>query len=98
VNLVCKQILHQQFLRLNVLGFLTLENDESPGNLGVRDVALALKWIKKNIRHFGGDANKVTLGGFGSGGSIAVTLMLSPIGQGLMHRVCHIMREIAMLV
>jgi len=57
--------------------------------MGVRDAALALKWVKKHIGNFGGDSNSVTLMGFSSGGSIALTLMLSPIGQGLMDKVSH---------
>ena len=36
--------------RLGVLGFLTLETDEAPGNLGLRDQALALEFVKKEVR------------------------------------------------
>lgn len=35
--------------RLGVLGFLTMENDQAPGNLGLRDQALALEWIKQEV-------------------------------------------------
>ena len=36
--------------RLGVLGFLTLESDDAPGNLGLRDQALALDFIKREVR------------------------------------------------
>jgi carboxylesterase type B len=47
--------------RLNALGFLSLESDQAPGNLGLRDVALALKWVRQNIEAFGGKSDQITL-------------------------------------
>ena len=41
------------------------------GNLGLRDIALALKWVKSNIGDYGGDADKVTVFGQ-SAGSMAI--------------------------
>ena len=37
------------------------------GNLGLKDIQLALKWVQKNISHFGGDPSKVTIVGSGAG-------------------------------
>lgn len=48
--------------RLGILGFL-FNGKEIKGNLGLLDQRLALEWIKKNIKQFGGDPNKVTLSG-----------------------------------
>ena len=41
--------------RLDVLGFLTLENEMAPGNLGLSDQNLALQWVQEHISKFGGD-------------------------------------------
>lgn len=35
--------------RIGVLGFLSLETNEAPGNLGLRDQALALEFIKREV-------------------------------------------------
>ncbi|XP_072396167.1 venom carboxylesterase-6-like [Diabrotica undecimpunctata] len=53
--------------RLGPLGFISTEDDVIPKNLGLKDQLLAIKWVKKNIASFGGDPNKVTLGGQSAG-------------------------------
>ncbi|KPI92286.1 Venom carboxylesterase-6 [Papilio xuthus] len=73
--------------RLGALGFLSLENEEVPGNMGLKDQVMALKWVRDNIEFFGGDPEKVTIFGE-SAGAVSVHLhMLSPASQGLFHRV-----------
>ncbi|KAJ4986248.1 carboxylesterase [Stagonosporopsis vannaccii] len=52
--------------RLNVFGFPGAPGVDS--NLGLRDQRLAVEWIQKNIRSFGGDPNKIVIGGQSSGG------------------------------
>ncbi|XP_012939416.2 putative inactive carboxylesterase 4 [Aplysia californica] len=47
--------------RLGVLGFFSTEDQSSPGNFGLWDITLALKWVKDNIVSFGGDPNDVTI-------------------------------------
>jgi carboxylesterase type B len=51
--------------RVGVLGFLA--TDSLRGNYGFMDQQLALSWVQKNIRGFGGDPAKVTIFGESAG-------------------------------
>jgi carboxylesterase type B len=52
-------------------------------NFGLRDQHTALRWIKQNIRAFGGDAAQVTVGGQSAGGSSSHAHVLEAIlGEG----------------
>ncbi|XP_014257059.1 cholinesterase 1-like [Cimex lectularius] len=53
--------------RLDVLGFASYETSKMPGNYGLQDQELAIKWVLKNIQFFGGDPDRITLAGHGSG-------------------------------
>lgn len=74
--------------RLGMLGFLILEDLdlEVPGNAGLKDQALALKWIKNNIENFGGDSNNITVFGVSAGSVSAHYQVLSPVTKGLFHK------------
>ncbi|KAM3965307.1 juvenile hormone esterase [Aphomia sociella] len=63
--------------RLGALGFLSLEVDEASGNAGIKDVILALKWIKKNIEKFRGQKSNITVGGQSSGAALVHYLLLT---------------------
>nr|XP_023023272.1 esterase B1-like isoform X1 [Leptinotarsa decemlineata] len=74
--------------RIGFLGFLTLEDAslDVPGNAGMKDQVLALKWVQRNIKHFGGDPNNVTIFGESAGGASVHYLILSPSAKGLFHK------------
>lgn len=61
--------------RLGPLGFLTLSSLGMETNHGLWDAALALSWVRDNIRSFGGDPAKVTIFGADSGASLALSLL-----------------------
>ncbi|KAL6434742.1 hypothetical protein ACFW04_005157 [Cataglyphis niger] len=72
--------------RLGVLGFLNLYHKMAAGNQGLKDVIMALQWIQKNISHFGGDPDNVTIFGESAGGAIVHYLTISPLAKGLFHK------------
>ncbi|CAH2044897.1 unnamed protein product, partial [Iphiclides podalirius] len=69
--------------RMGALGFLCTELDQIPGNGGVKDVVLALRWLRDNIVAFKGNPNKVVVGGESFGAAMVETLMLSQMSRGL---------------
>lgn len=68
--------------RLNIFGFLCLGSESARGNLGLLDQYFALLWTRENARHFGGDPQKITLFGHGSGAASVVLHMVSPRTAG----------------
>ncbi|KAL4715445.1 hypothetical protein ACJJTC_015348 [Scirpophaga incertulas] len=70
--------------RLGALGFLSSETDHAPGNAGIKDIILALKWVKNNIKRFGGGT--LTIGGQSAGSAIVHYLLLSKQSNGLFQR------------
>src|SRR5581483_4257541 len=78
--------------RLGVLGWLAdAELSAEPaehvsGNYGLLDQMAALKWVKRNIARFGGDAERVTVFGASSGSLDVCDLMASPLAKGLFQR------------
>ncbi|KAJ0178763.1 hypothetical protein K1T71_005538 [Dendrolimus kikuchii] len=72
--------------RVGPFGFLSINDFTAPGNSGLKDVVLALKWVQRNISLFGGDPNNVTIFGNSSGGAIVHFMILSPMATGLFHK------------
>ena len=70
--------------RLGVLGFNNLpalqrgNKLEESGNYGLLDQAAALDWVKKNIKHFGGDPDNITVSGFSAGGRDVLAMLIAP--------------------
>lgn len=68
--------------RLGLFGFLNAEIEGASGNQGLKDQVLALKWVQKNIRAFGGDPDRVTIFGESAGAISVSHLTMSPMGKG----------------
>lgn len=49
--------------RLSSLGFLNTGDGTVTGNMGLKDQALALKWVKANIMNFNGDPENILIMG-----------------------------------
>lgn len=77
--------------RLGALGCLDLSSLSTAdvtidSNLYLRDLVLALQWVKDNIANFGGDPGNVTIFGESAGAHITATLLAVPAAEGLFHR------------
>ncbi|KAB7500173.1 Carboxylesterase 1C [Armadillidium nasatum] len=73
--------------RLGVFGFFSTADPVLPGNMGLKDQQLALKWVKENIKYFGGNPDSITLFGESAGAASVHYQMLSPGSKDLFHRV-----------
>jgi carboxylesterase type B len=62
---------------MNLFGLLNLNHrfhDLNPPNTAIHDIVASLYWIRREIRSFGGDSSRVTLGGESSG-SVAAQIV-----------------------
>jgi para-nitrobenzyl esterase len=53
------------------------------GNQGLQDMIAALRWVRDNVRAFGGDPMRVTIGGQSAGAVAVNDLIVSPAARGL---------------
>ncbi|MFC7530375.1 carboxylesterase/lipase family protein [Actinoplanes sp. GCM10030250] len=77
--------------RLGVMSFLTHPalDSGSPhgsGSLAIEDQQAALRWVRSNIRAFGGDPANVTIMGQSGGGYAVCDHLAAPGSAGLFHR------------
>lgn len=74
--------------RIGAFGFLSLKDSslETPGNAGLKDQVMALKFVKENIQYFGGDPDNITLFGQSAGGASVHYHLLSEQSKGLFHK------------
>ena len=79
--------------RLGPMGWFThpaiqgLQNGlDKTSNFGTLDIIEALKWVQKNIQNFGGDPNNITIFGESAGGHNVLSLLASPLSEGLFHK------------
>ncbi|XP_062541217.1 venom carboxylesterase-6-like [Armigeres subalbatus] len=69
--------------RLGPLGFISTEDDIIPGNFGLKDQSMALKWVRQNIINFGGHPDSITISGYSAGSASVQLHYLSPMSRGL---------------
>lgn len=74
--------------RLGALGCLELSSLSTPDvtiddNLFLRDLVMALRWVRENIAAFGGDQDNVTIFGESAGAHAVATLLATPDAKGL---------------
>jgi len=73
--------------RLGALGYLAhpalTEEAGTSGNYGLLDQVAALRWVRDNIRSFGGDPDNVTIFGESAGAQSVSELMATPLADGL---------------
>ncbi|MFA6451772.1 MAG: carboxylesterase/lipase family protein [bacterium] len=73
--------------RLGPFGFMAhpsfRDAEGHAGNYGFYDQLTALKWVKKNIGNFGGDAGNITIFGESAGGMSVKLHLISPLSKGL---------------
>src|SRR3954471_3365972 len=76
--------------RLGLLGYLAHAALDSEGHLfgnyGIMDIQAALRWVQRNIAAFGGNPNRVALGGQSAGASDTGANVISPLSIGLFQR------------
>jgi para-nitrobenzyl esterase len=77
--------------RLGVMGFLNAEPLLGAGyansaNNALRDLLAALAWVKENIAEFGGDPERVTIGGQSAGAKLTDILLGVPTAEKLFHQ------------
>ena len=64
-------------------GFLSSGDGVLPGNQALKDQVAVLRWVRDNIGSFGGDPDKVTIGGYSVGGQSVTLHLVSPMSKGI---------------
>lgn len=74
--------------RTGALGFLCCQSpkDDVPGNAGLKDQNMAIKWVVENIKAFGGDPEKITLCGHSAGACSVQYHIISDASKNLFQR------------
>lgn len=71
-------------LNCMLIGFLkTGAKGSAQGNFGLMDLVAGLHWLRENLPAFGGDPERVTLMGHGTGAALANFLAVSPVARGM---------------
>lgn len=79
--LLCLQTVNMTYI-IYYTGFFSTGDSVVSGNNGLKDQVHALKWVKRNIKYFGGDPENITISGMSAGGASVHFHMLSPLSRG----------------
>ena len=71
------------WFRHPALADVSSSKEDQSGNFGTLDIIQALKWVRTNIEHFGGDPENVTIFGESAGAFDVMSMMASPLAKGL---------------
>ena len=75
--------------RLGYLGWLAFPEDRgrsTTGNWGLLDQQSALRWVQREVLHFGGNPSSVTIFGQSAGASCVIRHLASPASHRLFHQ------------
>lgn len=74
--------------RLGALGFLSVQDRtlNVPGNAAMKDQVMAMKFVRKNIKSFGGDPQNCCLFGHSAGGASVSWHCVSEMSKGLFQK------------
>lgn len=73
---------------LFLIGFLSLENDDVSGNMGLLDQIMALTWVNRHISSFCGAKDRITIFGQSAGGAAVSLMLVSPMAKGKIMILC----------
>uniref|UniRef100_A0A1I7XSY7 Carboxylic ester hydrolase n=1 Tax=Heterorhabditis bacteriophora TaxID=37862 RepID=A0A1I7XSY7_HETBA len=69
--------------RVGPFGYLYMDHEDAPGNMGMLDQQMALYWIRDNIFNFGGNPSRMTVFGESAGAASIVAHLIAPASKGL---------------
>ena len=73
--------------RTGPIGWMAFDSDAASnattGNYGILDIQSALRWVRREIGHFGGDRHRVAIHGQSSGGGLVELQLVAPASNGL---------------
>ena len=74
--------------RVGAFGFmahpeLTASQPDAPTNFGLLDQQAGVRWVQRNIAAFGGDPDKISIGGQSAGGGSVMYQITNPENKGL---------------
>ncbi|XP_070191018.1 acetylcholinesterase-like isoform X2 [Littorina saxatilis] len=72
--------------RLGALGFLYTGTEEAPGNQGLLDQVLALRWVHENVVNFGATPETITIFGESAGAVSVGFHLMSPLSMNFFSR------------